>query len=221
MVRLRRALVVAVLLVGVAGCAADPVPAPEPEETQTVTPTAEPQPGPPSLLEITAEGFRVLDAEGAELAAHVIGDDPAPAVAVLTEAIGGAPTVTTYTLDTGCVGGTSYDWGEAISLFAYDPPRREDFPQTELWVRAAQAGSLSVQTDAGFGIGDDGRAVAAGLPADQVNITQNGAFVWDKTGDVDSGGGAPLAFGGAAFTDLDSGVITDLITPGTILSGYC
>jgi hypothetical protein len=171
------------------------------------------------VIEITAAGFRVLDADGIELGSQIIGDDAAPAVAALTEAIGAEPEVITETLDTGCVAGTYYLWDDAITLFAFDPPRRDDLTQTELTVRSADVGSLAIRTDAGFAVGDDGRAYAAGLPADQVS-EQTGSFVWEKSGEIDNGG-AMIAYGGVAFTDFDSGVVTSLLTPGTALSGYC
>ena len=212
MVRLRSIGLVAAVVVGLSGCAAQPTASPAPP-----SPSSDPHPGAPAVVEITADGFRVLDAAGTELDEIALGDDYQPVVAALSDAIGAEPVVSEWTLEDSCKAGTYYTWDDKVWVFFYEDQRLPPFPRTELTVIAQTEGQVAFRADAGFAVGSDAAPLTAGLPADQVS-TENGAFVWDKLADVVDGGGETRAFGAAAI--VQDGAVSALMPKATILSGY-
>lgn len=208
MMRFGVGAIAAVLVLTLAGCTEPPAP---------VAPSPDPSHGPAAAIELTADGFTVLDADGLVVEGVVMEDDPAVALEVLEEVLGVEPVVDEVTSDNACITGTSYMFDDGIQVFAYDPPR-EALPQTEVLIHSGSAGGLELRADAGFQVGDASEELVADLPEDQLG--ESGDFVWTTSRRIDLAGES-YAVGGAAFIDPDTGQITVMIAPATVLSGYC
>lgn len=114
-------------------------------------------------------------------------------LALLTSELG-SPHSTTH--DTQC----GYDiarwdrlFGAPLEVWAqFDPS--PGGPPTILYVNAASAAGLRIESSTGFAVGEDVAAFIASLPADRVSASL-GTIIWEQ-GDVPSQGGLAHAGGG-------------------------
>lgn len=217
-VRMLSGATVLVALVALAGCTATGAPSASPTASDP-SPSPSVDLGPAAVIQISATDVSVLDAEGDVIGTHdFLGDAPGM-VDLLENAIGEAPEVVAPS-DDSCSTDTHYTWGDGFEFWISETAEAPAAPFTPLHVasKVDAIGSVQIVTSTGFRVGDDATEVIAGLPADQVNDAIQ--IIWERTGTVDGPDG-PAPFGGYAFVDYDTKVVTSISAPGTFGSGYC
>jgi hypothetical protein len=218
MIRFARVVSGAAAVLMIAGCAA----APSAQDFETTRPTGTPtpttttpppEPGPPATIVIAASQVWVEDADGETIGAVDYAAGGAEVVALMTTALG-TPTVVD---DDECIDGTIYLWPDYEGFRVAVSSETPAAPYSGVLVSAkvADVGGVAIESEPGFGVGDDITALAASLPPAQNHLDELGALVWETTATVPSG-----QFGGVIYAS-DGVVATGLLAPGTIYSGYC
>jgi hypothetical protein len=149
-------------------------------------------PTPAREVVVGAREVAVQGADGSSRASAAF-TAPSQVLALLTSELG-APYSTTH--DTQC----GYDiarwdrlFGAPLEVWAqFDP--HPGGPPTIVYVNAATAAGLRIESSAGFAVGDDVAAFVASLPTDRVNISLATA-IWEA-GDTPSQGGLAHVGGG-------------------------
>lgn len=228
-----RLALLALSLVALTGCAAQPPASDASQPSFTVVapseqPTASPTPAAvPSALQLNLASIEVVDSSGTVLESVAFGRPVSELVGLIEHALGQAPTVD-HRDEHPCTAATDvtfYSWSDHSIQITYEG----DPGETATWRQAGAyfvkfgsnaVGGIELRGADGLRVGDDGTAFLAAVADGDIEQVGPSAFVgisdvggsWARTGFEGSWGLAGL---------VDGGVITAWVSPSDYLDFLC